>query len=81
MAKTDFDKHAVPFEQIMSGGVGQGSHSIHRSIPFRGGGTGGRPGRDRTGCRADQPGYPLSVLTWHEIVNDVIAGVPVAATF
>ncbi len=23
MAKTDFDKHAVPFEQIMSGGVGK----------------------------------------------------------
>jgi hypothetical protein len=25
--------------------------------------------------------YPLSVLIWHEIVNDVIAGVPVAVTF
>ena len=25
--------------------------------------------------------YPLRVLTWHEIVNDVIGGVPVAATY
>jgi len=25
--------------------------------------------------------YPLSVLIWHEIVNDTIAGVPVAVTF
>ena len=25
--------------------------------------------------------YPLSVLMWHEIANDVIAGVPVAVTF
>ncbi len=25
--------------------------------------------------------YPLRYLTWHEIVNDVIAGVPVAVTF
>jgi hypothetical protein len=25
--------------------------------------------------------YPLSVLIWHEIVNDVIAGVPVVVTF
>lgn len=25
--------------------------------------------------------YPLRVLTWHEIVNDVIAGVPVAVTY
>lgn len=25
--------------------------------------------------------YPLQILTWHEIVNDTIAGVPVAVTF
>ncbi len=25
--------------------------------------------------------YPLQILTWHEIVNDVIGGVPVAVTF
>ena len=25
--------------------------------------------------------YPLRILTWHEIVNDVIAGVPVAVTY
>ena len=26
-------------------------------------------------------GYPLSIMTFHEIVNDEINGVPVAATF
>jgi Protein of unknown function (DUF3179) len=26
-------------------------------------------------------GYPVQILTWHEIVNDTIAGVPVAATY
>ncbi|GAB5519109.1 MAG: DUF3179 domain-containing protein [Rhodothermales bacterium] len=26
-------------------------------------------------------GYPLQVLTWHEIVNDEVGGVPVAVTF
>ena len=25
--------------------------------------------------------YPLQILTWHEIVNDTLAGVPVAVTF
>ena len=25
--------------------------------------------------------YPLSVLTWHEIVNDTVAGVPVVVTY
>ena len=26
-------------------------------------------------------GYPLQILTWHEIVNDEVGGVPVAVTF
>ena len=26
-------------------------------------------------------GYPVPILDWHEIVNDVVAGVPVAVTF
>ena len=25
--------------------------------------------------------YPLQILTWHEIVNDTVADVPVAVTF
>jgi hypothetical protein len=25
--------------------------------------------------------YPLQILTWHEIANDIVAGVPVAVTF
>ena len=29
----------------------------------------------------DVRGYPLEILTWHEIVNDVVGGIPVAVTF
>ncbi len=29
----------------------------------------------------DPRGYPLEILTWHEIVNDVVGGVPVTVTF
>ena len=29
----------------------------------------------------DVRGYPLHILTWHEIVNDTVGGVPVAVTF
>ncbi len=29
----------------------------------------------------DVRGFPLEILTWHEIVNDVIGGIPVAVTF
>ena len=30
---------------------------------------------------ADARAYPLQILTWHEIVNDDVGGVPVAVTF
>lgn len=29
----------------------------------------------------DARAYPLQVMTWHEIVNDVVGGVPIAVTF
>jgi len=29
----------------------------------------------------DARAYPLRILTWHEIVNDVVSGVPVAVTY
>ena len=30
---------------------------------------------------ADVRAYPLAILTWHEIVNDVVGGVPVVVTY
>jgi Protein of unknown function (DUF3179) len=29
----------------------------------------------------DARAYPLAILMWHEIANDVVGGVPVAVTF
>ena len=29
----------------------------------------------------DSRAYPLRILMWHEIVNDLVGGVPVAVTF
>ncbi len=31
--------------------------------------------------RGETRGYPVQILTWHEIVNDTIAGTPVAVTY
>ena len=31
--------------------------------------------------REDVRAYPLEIMTWHEIVNDVVGGMPVAVTF
>lgn len=84
--KTDFSKHSVPFAEIMSGGppkdgipavdrprfsgVAEAAQWLHEAEPVivlvRG-----------TDARA----YPLQIMTYHEIVNDTVGGIPVAVTF
>ena len=84
-SKTDFTKHAVPFKDILSGGVPRdGIPSIDKPkfIPIA----------EETELSATEPviglvidgdarAYPLRILTWHEIVNDVVGGRPVAVTY
>ena len=84
--KTDFSLHTVPFSEIFSGGVGRdGIPSIDNPkfttpeladewlgelepvIAFE--------------LNEDAKAYPLQILTWHEIVNDEVGGVPVVVTF
>jgi hypothetical protein len=82
---TDFTKHNVPFDEIMSGGVRKDqipSIDVPKYVAVE----------DAEGLAPTEPvigltvngksrTYPLSILIWHEIVNDVLAGVPVAVTF
>lgn len=85
--KTDFKTHAVPLKEIISGGPPKdGIPSIDEPIfepvaamdgirlapsePVVGVVIGGK-------ARA----YPLRILTWHEIVNDELAGVPITVTY
>ena len=84
-SNTDFSKHAVPFDEIMSGGPPKdGIPSIDdpRFVPVS----------EVQGIAETEPvlgitvngesrAYPLRILTWHEIVNDVGGGVPVTVTF
>ncbi len=82
---TDFSKSAVDFSEIRSGGPPKDGipsidapafipvaeeDSLDPREPVIGLALGGE-------ARA----YPLRILTWHEIVNDEIAGVPVAVTY
>ena len=82
---TDFSKAAVDFSEIRSGGPPKDSipsidapafipvaeeDSLDPREPVIGLAVGGE-------ARA----YPLRILTWHEIVNDEIAGIPVAVTY
>jgi hypothetical protein len=83
--KTDFKTHVVPLDQFQSGGPGKdGIPAIDepRFLPV--------PNVDviepkepviELVVRGRARAYPIQILIWHEIVNDEIAGIPVAVTF
>ena len=84
--KTDFTRHAMPYDEILSGGVPKdGIPSIDKPVFVS---------LDEAAAEipdsepviglivnGDARAYPLRILTWHEIVNDEVGGVPVAVTF
>ncbi len=83
--KTDFDKHSVDYTEIMSGGPpkdGIPSIDAPKFVPVAEMADLG-PEEPVIGLsiEGDARAYPLRILTWHEIVNDVVGGVPVAVTY
>ena len=84
--KTDFSKHSVPYSEILSGGppkdgipaltdpelvtVAEADEWIEPQEPVVVVTAGG-----------ETRGYPIQVLMWHEMANDVVGGVPVLVTF
>lgn len=83
--QTDFSKALVDLGEIRSGGPPKDGIPSIDAPRFR-------PVAEEDGLDPQEPviglqvggvarAYPLRVLTWHEIVNDVIAGVPVAVTY
>ena len=84
--KTDFTKHSVPLSEISSGGpprdgippidqprfetVDQANRWLKAREPVI-----------HLAIGSDVRAYPLQILTWHEIVNDEVGGVPVTITF
>ncbi|MCU0503095.1 MAG: DUF3179 domain-containing protein, partial [Anaerolineae bacterium] len=89
--RTDFSRHTVPYAEILSGGPPKDGIPAIDSPKFvtvveadawlrevepvvlvqAASAQGGREAR----------AYPLQILTWHEIVNDTVAGVPLTITF
>ena len=83
--QTDFSKTSVDFEEILSGGPPKDGIPSIDDPQFM-------PVADMKELGEKEPvvglvvngearAYPLRILTWHEIVNDVIGGVPVAVTY
>jgi Protein of unknown function (DUF3179) len=89
--RTDFSQHTVPLEEIKSGGPpkdGIRSIDMPRFEQLKDG--------TATGWAAaignaepvislvvggDARAYPLRILIWHEIANDIVEGTPVAVTY
>jgi hypothetical protein len=84
--RTDFSRHVVPLEEIVSGGPPKdGIRAIDhpRFVPITEADRWLR-GREPVVAlveRGEAKAYPLQILLWHEIVNDVVGGRPVAVTY
>ena len=83
--KTDFNKTSIDFTEILSGGPPKdGIPSIDNpkfvELDKMSDLAGTEPviGLEING---DARAYPLRILIWHEIVNDVIGGTPIAVTY
>ncbi len=80
---TDFSKRSIPLDEIMSGGVPKDGIPALDTVRFAGAGDldPREPVITVALDGAAPRAYPLRYLTWHEIANDTIAGVPVAVTY
>ena len=83
--KTDFSKCIISLDEVRSGGPGKDGIPSIDSPRFI-------PSKDEGVLSPDEPvisieingearAWPLRILTWHEIVNDTLGGVPIAVTY
>ncbi|NNE47151.1 MAG: DUF3179 domain-containing protein [Rhodothermales bacterium] len=84
--ETDWENRSVDLSEIMSGGVPRdGIPSIDAprfvSIDAAGNWLGDREPVIMLQTGASARAYPLQIMTYHEIVNDELGGVPVVVTF
>ena len=84
--ETDFSRHSVPYSEILSGGPPRDGIPPLDDPKF----TTFQDANEWLGdqepviafeLNGDARAYPLQILIWHEIVNDVVGGMPVAVTF
>jgi hypothetical protein len=83
---TDFEAHSVPYSEIRSGGPPPDGIPPIDDPQFESVEAAGRWLGDDwpvifLELSDEARAYPLAILIWHEIANDVIAGEPVAVTF
>jgi len=86
--KTDLSRHSVPYSEILSGGPPRDGIPAIDDPEFitveEAAAQGWLRPREPVvvlEIEGDVRAYPLQILIWHEIVNDVVGGVPVAVTW
>ena len=84
--RTDFSRHTVPYDEILPAGPTRDGIPPIDGPRF----TDPKSASDWLGdiepvvafeLNGKARAYPLQILTWHEIVNDIVGGVPVTVTF
>ena len=85
--QTDFEQRSVPLSDFMIGQVKDGIPSIDEpefvsvGAVAAAGPLGPQEPVIAVELNGELKGYPLQILMWHEIVNDVVGGIPVAVTY
>ena len=83
---TNWNKHTIDYDDLLSGGPPRDGISSIDNPQFI------SPDEAQEWLADNEPvialeidgearAYPLQIVTWHEIINDVVADVPVAVTF
>ncbi len=83
---TNWNRHIIEYDELLSGGPPRdGIPSIDEPKFVSAGEAAGWLADNEPvialEIEGDARAYPLQILTWHEIVNDVVGGVPVIVTF
>ncbi len=84
--QTDFRLHTVPYDEFLSGGVGRDQIPPLDDPQFESIEAADSWLEDvqpvvALEINGQARAYPLAILTWHEIANDTLGGVPVCVTF
>ena len=84
--RTDFSRHTVPYSEIMSGGVPRDGIPPLDNPSFVTQDEADDYVEDQEPvvvfeANGEAKAYPLQILTWHEIVNDEVGGLPVSVTY
>ncbi|PKB62167.1 MAG: hypothetical protein BZY79_00015 [SAR202 cluster bacterium Casp-Chloro-G4] len=84
--KTDFSRHTVSYDEIMSGGPPRDGippidNPMYASVANPPENMGANEPVIALEINGDARAYPLAILIWHEIVNDEVGGVPVSVTY